>query len=210
MKPKCSLVASEMVKYMRLLVELGLNTLTSGNISSRCYIGNTEFIVLTPSGIDKSSINVQDLVIYDINNARFYGKKKPTSEYRMHIEVYARNRNVWSVAHAHNLFSLIVVDRFFDNKELRSLVEKRFNSTNLVEADYVAGKICIVEPLTPGSAELASRVAEASLKCDALILNRHGVVSFGKSIMQATERLIAVEYLSRYIYFKDIIGQQGE
>lgn len=219
MKPKCSSVANEIVRYMKLLVELGLNTLTSGNISGKCYIGNTEFIVLTPSGIDKTLIEVQDLVIYDTNNARFYGNKKPTSEYRMHIDVYARNRNVWSVAHAHNPFSLIIVDKIINDSDTsggylyesqRSLAEKRFNSTNLVEADYVAGKICVVEPLTPGSAELASRVAEASSKCDALVLNKHGVVSFGKSVMQATERLIAVEYLSRYIYFKDLIGHQGE
>ncbi len=178
----------EVIEAAYILYANGLNTLSSGNVSARC--SGSGFAVLTPSGLGKHDLMPCDLVFYDFERGFFIGFNKPTSEFRLHTLTYVLNPSVGAIAHAHNPLALKLVDE-------RGL--SPFVNNKLVESEYVLGKVCRASETRPGSEELAREVANLSFECNVVLIPRHGAIAFDSTPLKAVERLLALEYIARYV-----------
>ena len=76
---------AEVVETAREMLRLGLVTGTSGNVSGRAG----ERIEITPSDLPYEHMTETDLVTLAADGSVVAGHREPSSEYRVHVAVYA-------------------------------------------------------------------------------------------------------------------------
>ena len=90
----------------RILYHSGLMVSNDGNISVRLPNGN---ILITPSGVTKGRISVEDLLVIDLNGSIIKAAENPnlkvTSEQPMHLEIYHQRPDVRAVIHTHLIYA---------------------------------------------------------------------------------------------------------
>lgn len=69
---------------------------------------------------------------------------------------------------------------------------------NLKDVDFIPN-------IKPGSVELAKAVCETIKKKDIVVIHRYGTVTVGTSLSDARFKLERLEYLSKFLVFKQII-----
>jgi L-fuculose-phosphate aldolase len=178
-------VVDELVRYTRLLYERGHLTLLSGNVS----VSVDGLFVVTPTSYPKPFLEAGDLVWINGEGEVIRGRLRPTSEWRMHVAIYRRRRDVGAVVHTHDV--------------LPTLLAERIEADLLSEAEaYLGSGIAVVPYIQPGTAELAEAVAAALEKSNVAILKRHGVVAVGRDLAEAVNRIEVVADLARATFYK--------
>ena len=162
-----------------MLYEKGFIFATDGNVS----VKYGENIVITPKGMRKEMLFVDDLVIIDKNGNIVEGKHEPSSEIFMHLWVYEKRDDVGAIIHAHPPYSTAF-----------SFVMPREYTPQLAETRDLVGKIAFVPYREPGSKELALEVKEKVENSIALVLHKHGVLVGGKDLWDAFSRLERLEF----------------
>jgi len=74
----------------------GINQGTSGNLSVRCEEG----MLVTPSGMPYPDLELEDIVFVDDRGSP-QGRRQPSSEWRIHHDVYASRLDAAAILHAH-------------------------------------------------------------------------------------------------------------
>ncbi len=174
----------ELIKACRVLAQHGLIRATEGNLSFR----EGEFIVITPSGARKSDLEVKDLSVIDMEGHLIEGPK-PSSEYKMHLEIYRRRQDVAAVVHAHPEFAVSL-----------AIAGISLEYPVLSEAVAFLGPVPCVEHRLPSTQELAELVGNYAGKYDALLLTNHGAVTFAPSIGLALYFMEILEFTARVFY----------
>lgn len=80
---------------------LGLNQGTSGNVSVR----NAEGFVITPSGLPYDAYCQEDMVQMGLDGEH-ESRRKPSSEWRIHRDIYQDIPTAGSILHAHSSVQL--------------------------------------------------------------------------------------------------------
>lgn len=75
----------------------GLNRGTSGNLSCRLDNG----FLITPSALAYERCTTADLVVVDMEGNVMSGSRKPSSEWRLHRDIYLNRPEAGAVLHAH-------------------------------------------------------------------------------------------------------------
>jgi L-fuculose-phosphate aldolase len=86
----------DLVKTAREMNRSGLNQGTSGNLSLRDGDG----LLITPSGLDYEAMGPEHLVRLD-REGRVLEGRKPSSEWRIHRDIYASRPDAAAILHAH-------------------------------------------------------------------------------------------------------------
>jgi L-fuculose-phosphate aldolase len=179
---------------MALLYHRGLVNLRGGNVSARLVLPDgTVFVYITPSGGAKHRVDPLEVAVMDLGGRVLWGR--PSSEYRLHLEVYRRVPGAAAVAHAHNP-AVVAADRLGLALDPGALgVEARY---------YLGGCVARVPELPPGTGELAEAAGEALRRCPAAVMAGHGAVAVGqgppeKAVVEAVDRLEALEDLARAV-----------
>ena len=76
---------------------------TSGNISA--YFREKQWIVITPSSYDYSLMAEEDIVVIDLDGNLVEGRHKPSSEWKMHAEIYRHLSHANAVVHTHSPYA---------------------------------------------------------------------------------------------------------
>ncbi|MGH3732761.1 MAG: class II aldolase/adducin family protein [Acidimicrobiales bacterium] len=169
-----------LVSYGMRMVEDGLATGTSGNLSVR--IGDA--VVITPSGILYREITAEDVCVVALDGEKMSGRGKVSSEWRMHSGIY-KNTNAAAVVHTH---SPEVVALSISRKELPAV--------HYVIAG-LGGPIPVVDYVRFGTDGLAEAAIAALERHSAAILQNHGSVTHGTTLQQAYERALLLEWLAK-------------
>ncbi len=166
----------------------GLCKHKSGNFSIRDE--KTGYIVITPSGIDRKTLKVDDVSVIDFQFNLIEGLK-PSSESLMHIRIYQTCPEVYAIVHTHSkmatVFSVL-------NKSIPAIV---YEVAGLRLSD---GEIPVAQFGIPGTDDLARKVACIARKSDLILMEKHGVVTLGKDIDQAFLSAQYVEELADIYY----------
>eukprot|EP00941_MAST-03F_sp_MAST-3F-sp1_P005929 g5929.t1 len=175
----------------------GLNQGTSGNVSVRVPGG----FLITPSGIPYASLSSSDIVFVELskenpNASGYYGDRLPSSEWRMHRDVYINFPSAEAVVHTHSTFATAL-------SALRSSIPAFHYMVG------VSGGKCIpcANYETFGSQELSNSIVNVMSKHSvcACLLSNHGVITYGKSLKKALYVASEVETLARqYVYAKSL------
>lgn len=95
----------EVLKANLDLVKLGLVTLTWGNVSG--IDRSKGLIVIKPSGVEYNKLTTKNMVVVDLNGKVVEGKKRPSSDTPIHIELYKAFPEIGGITHTHSKYATI-------------------------------------------------------------------------------------------------------
>ncbi len=171
----------QMIDTAKEMYDRGLVASVWGNLSAR--IPNTEWILVTPSGVDYRLMGPEDLVVIDMETGDIVaGKLKPTSELQMHLAILRARPDINAVMHTHSIFASACSAA---HKEIPPLVEDI--------AQVVGGSVSVARYALPGTPELGANAVKALGKKNAVLLANHGVVGVGDDLMDALRVCTIVE-----------------
>ncbi len=176
-----SFARSELIKTCARLYERQLTVSAGGNMSVRL---NDSEILITPSGKNKGLLREDDLLILSMDGEVLEGFGKPSIESGMHLGLYNSNNETNAVIHCHPLNCI-------------ALTMKGKIKTDLTpEGVLLLGDVPTVGYYTPGTKELADAVAAYS-SSKAILMDRHGAVTQGKSLEDAYNRMEELEFQAK-------------
>jgi L-fuculose-phosphate aldolase len=172
---------AEVVRAARRLDEAGLNINASGNLSVRVPGG----LLVTPSGIPPGAMEPTDVVpLAPDGTPTDPAGRVPTSEWRLHVELYRRRADIGAVVHTHSPEATAAATLGQPVPAVHYVVA-RFGSASLHCAPYA----------TYGSAALALNVAEAlGANRSACLMANHGAVTVGTDLEHAISLALDVEW----------------
>ena len=182
----------EIVKFARRLYRLGFMPGTSGNLSVRL---DSQLILATPTGASKSMLTKDDLVIVDLNGHQLYGSKKVTSEIGMHLAIYNRRPDIQSVIHSHPPISTAF-----------ACAGRALDKPLCSEAIMSLGIVPLAEYATTGTDEVAASLADLIPGHEAILMANHGVVTYGKTVLDAFMKMETVEHFAQISLIVDQLG----
>jgi len=172
------------VEAARRLSALGLNPGRSGNVSARLAEG----FLITPSGLPYDRLGSEDIVHVDAQGAA-HGPHAPSTEWRLHRDVYRRHPEAGGVAHTHSACATTLACLH------RGIPPFHY------EVAFAGGHdIRCADYATFGTQELSDRALAALEGRRACLLANHGAVAFGDTVAQAVELAEKVEALARIFW----------
>lgn len=174
--------AWSVVTHARRMNEVGLNQGTSGNLSIR--LGDDRFLI-TPSGVAYERLEPDDLVTMTLDG-RVEGDGTPSSEWRIHRDLYRAREDAGAVLHAHSPWAMSVAALRRDLPPFHYMI---------VLAGGFSVRCAGYE--TFGTQELSDRALRALEKRRACLLASHGLLCLESSLERALTLAIEVETLCR-------------
>ena len=89
---------TRVIAACRELARRGLTHGTSGNVSVRCD-GQRFFV--SPSGMEYEALQAEDVPLMDLDG-RWFGRRRPSSEWRFHRDIFKSRQDVGAIVHAHS------------------------------------------------------------------------------------------------------------
>jgi L-fuculose-phosphate aldolase len=158
----------------------GINQGTSGNLSVRREDG----MLITPSGMAYSTLEPDDIVLVD-GAGQHHGPRLPSSEWRIHHDIYRARPDAAAVLHAHPR----------DCAALACLREP-IPAFHYMVAVAGGRDIRCAPYATFGSQALSDHVLEALKDRQACLMANHGLLCLGQGLDQALALAIEVEQLA--------------
>ncbi|MEB3851049.1 MAG: class II aldolase/adducin family protein [Desulfurococcales archaeon] len=172
---------------MRLLYSRGLVSVRGGNVS--VVDRGSGLVYISPSGMPRHLIGPRDVAVIRLDGSVVEGM--PSSEWRMHVEIYRRIPGAAAVVHAHGSMAVAAAE---------AGVALRVGVLN--EASYSlggCGEVPVAPRVQPGTWELARAVAGVleSSGCRGAVMRGHGMVAYGETVYHALDAVEAIEELAR-------------
>lgn len=165
--------------FMRRLYRQFLTTTSGGNISCRTADGN---IVITASQTDKCEQSMETVGVVTPDGTSLTPELKLSIEAGLHLAIYAARPDVTAIVHAHP-----VTATFFCTTDIP------INMHLTAEAYAVAGDIVRIPYALMGTPELARLTAEKMQNYDCGLMENHGVITVGKSLLSAFDKMELLE-----------------
>lgn len=174
-------VRRQLVAAARRSVELGLNHGTTGNLSARWR----DVVLVTPSGMPCDGLREEDLVPIGMDGAPAPGAGRPTSEWRLHLDIYRSRPDVEAIVHAHPVFSTTLACCRLDLPAVHYMLAAA--GTDRVRC----------APYATFGTEALSHAAVAALgQANACLLANHGLVTVGGDLAGALRVAAEVEHVA--------------
>ena len=177
----------------RLLYDRGYVAANDGNISVK--VGEDRLLI-TPSGVSKGRMIPEMLLVTDLDGNVLEGDRHPSSECKMHLEVYRGRPDVNAVVHAHPpvATAFAVCRRGLETPYLSELVAG-------------LGQV----PCTTSFAMLSTEEVPESVRPyledhNALLLANHGALAWGGDLWEAFDRLETVEHTAKIVLNAQLLG----
>lgn len=185
-------LSQQVVEAGRRLWEASLTDGTSGNISVRGPDG--EHMLITPTHRDWRLLTEQDLVRVDLATGKATGKRKPSTEWRLHASIYTARLDVRAIIHHHGtLASAVAVAR----KTIPVMIDEAADIGPIPTAPYAPS----------ASQELAETVsAHLTRGGNAVLLANHGAVAVGRDLGETVRRALEIERLAKIYIGAEILG----
>ena len=173
----------EIIEVCQRLYRKEYVTAYDGNVSIR--LGPNRFLV-TPSGFCKGDLTENDLIICNKHGEKLQGDHRITSEFPMHLKAYQLRDDINAVVHAHPPLATSL-----------SLAGISLARCILPEVILSLGSIPTTSYATPTTPEGADVITELIPHYDAIILDRHGSLTVGKTAMAAYYKLEKIEHTAK-------------
>ncbi|NSW94490.1 MAG: class II aldolase/adducin family protein [Bacteroidales bacterium] len=184
----------EVARFMKRLYRQGLTTTSGGNISLKV---NDDIVLITPSATDKGRMKWKDVGIMNLDGKNLTPELKPSIEHEMHLSIYRKKTQIRAIVHAHPLFATAF-----------TAIKCKIDTNLTAEARAICGEPVFVPYALMGSQKLASLAAESIEKADILLLENHGILTAGNSLLQAFDKLEVLENAARMTMIADISGKK--
>lgn len=158
----------------KMLLKEGLVARTWGNVSIK--VNDTQ-MVITPSGRKYDELTPNEMVLVDIYTLKYEGNLKPSSELKLHCQIYKTKPEIGAVIHTHQMFGSIVAAAQVDVQVLDE------NHQNIL-----GGRVIKAAPYAlPNTKKITMATAKAIENSNAALMSNHGVVCIGKDLEHVFE-----------------------
>jgi L-fuculose-phosphate aldolase len=180
----CASVAALRTMVMAACRELsrrGLTHGTSGNVSVRC--DERRFFV-SPSGMDYELLQADDVPLIDFDG-RWFGRRRPSSEWRFHRDILKSRHDVGAIVHTHSPRATAL-----------ACTGRGIPAFHYMVAIAGGRDIRCAPYRTFGSQELSDAALLALQDRRACLLANHGVIATGADLASAISLAGEVENLA--------------
>ena len=181
----------QVASFMRRLYARGLTTSTGGNVSLR----TSDVVAITPSGTDKESIRSEDVAILTLEGENLTPQIRVSMEAGMHLAVYRAREDVRAVVHAHPTTASAF-----------AALDCPIDTTLTAECWLLLGRPVKAPYALMGTAALAEEVARAVRSGDAVLMENHGALTVGRSLLEAFDRLEVLEAAAKMTWVAATLG----
>lgn len=183
--------ARKLVEIAKRLYDKNMNAALGGNVS--IWLGDE--IAITPAGINKGFMTEDDVVIVDMEGNRLRGNGTPSSEGKMHYEIYKARPDVNAIIHAHPPFAVGF-----------ALAHRDLPDDILPEATILLGYVPCLPYVTPSTIELAREVAQGLAHRNVVLMANHGAITVGADLEEAYNRMELLEQTCMSVVYATMLG----
>jgi len=181
------------IDQCRWMNTVGLNQGTSGNISVR----HGDEMLITPSGIPYDSMSVEMIAAMplDRTDGTYRGPLKPSSEWRMHLDILRSRPEAGAVVHTHSTFATAL-----------AITRRNIPACHYMVAIFGGEDVRCSEYARFGTQELSNAALAALVDRDACLLANHGMITLGPTLEKAMWLAVELETLAKQYYLALQIG----
>ena len=165
----------------RELERRGLNVGAAGNVGVRVDGG----LLVTPTGMALGDLDPADLVQLTPDGTCPPGQRRPTSEWRIHVDVLAARPDVSAVVHTHS-----------PEATAAACLRAPLPAVHYVVARVGGPTVPCASYATYGTVELSAAVLKALGDGHACLMANHGMLAVGTDLTTAVALAIEVEWLA--------------
>ncbi len=181
----------QLIATAQAMQPAGLNRGTAGNVSVRDGDG----FLITPTGMPYAGLEAEDIPRMAFNGSH-QGRRKPSSEWRFHRDLYAARPEFGAVLHAHSPFAVSLACLRLEIPPFHYMIA-RFGGDTVRCADYaIFGSQAL--------SDAALRAMEGRCAC---LLANHGLLVAGRDLDQALALAIELEELCEQYWRACQLGQ---
>ena len=169
----------EVAYFMRRLYRQGLTTCSGGNISLRV---DDDTVLITPSAVDKGELRGDQIAMFTLDGENLTPQFKGSIETGMHLAVLRARKDVTAIVHAHPVTATSFAAMNMD-----------INFHLTAEAYAILGTPKRAPYCIMGSDGLAKIVADCLVDTDVALMQNHGIITVGKSLLNAFDKLEVTE-----------------
>ena len=177
---------------------LHINRGKSGNVSVRWRKATFDGYLITPSGMPYASIAPADVVAMPIegesNAAR--GRRRPSSEWRFHRDIYRARRDAAAIVHTHPPFATSL-----------ACLRRGIPAFHYMIAVAGGDDIRCAPYATFGTQALSDHAVAALEGRRACLLANHGMIAIGASLAAALALAVEVETLAEMYWRARQLGE---
>jgi L-fuculose-phosphate aldolase len=177
------------------IVEIGKRIWQQGYVASNdgniTVILNENEILTTPTGVSKGFMT-EDMIIKCDRNGNVISsnqKYQPSSELKMHLEVYTERPDMKSVIHAHPPYATCF-----------AVAGIPLNKCVLPEAILVIGAVPIAPYGLPSTMEIPDRIRPFLKNSDVILLANHGALTMGSDLLNAYHKMETLEHTANIVW----------
>jgi L-fuculose-phosphate aldolase len=174
-------LAGSVLATARAMNASGINRGSAGNVSARSGDG----FLITPTGMAYDRCSNADMVELRLDGAVLgAGRRKPSSEWRFHRDLYVARPEAGAVVHTHSPFATALACQGQGIPSFHYMVA-RFGGADVRCAAYA----------TFGTQELSDAIIAAMERRCACLMAHHGMVVFGNDCDHALALAVELETL---------------
>lgn len=184
----------QIVEVAHKLWDKGFVAANDGNITIR--LNDKEFLT-TPTGISKKSLTVEMIIKVDmkgqplVHNANY----SPSSEAKMHIEVYMQRPDIKAIVHSHPPYCTSF-----------AVAGIPLDKCILPEAVLTIGAVPITPYALPSTMEIPDAIRPYIKNTDAVLLANHGALTMGTDVTNAYYKMETLEHSAHILFLSMQLG----
>ena len=163
-----------------------------GNISIRT---GPNTVLCTPTGMSKGYLTSDQLIKVDMEGNKLDGALEPSSEIKMHIDVYKNKEGVNSVVHAHPPYATGF-----------AVAGVPLDECVMPEIIIGLGSIPLTKFGTPSTMEIPENIRPFLKQYSVFLLENHGALSAGNDVFQAYYRMESLELFAKISFVARTLG----
>jgi len=182
----------EMCEIGKRIWQRGYVASNDGNLSIKL---KPDLFLCTPTGVSKGFMHPEMMITVNGMGEKLAGNLKPSSEMKMHLEIYQHRPDVQAVVHAHPVYATAF-----------AVAGIPLIQCVLPEIVLTMGGAPIAPYATPGTEEVPASVAPLIHKTDAILLANHGAVTVGTTLEEAYLRMESLEHFAEILSVASRLG----
>ena len=169
-----------LVEHGRRMNDLGINQGKSGNLSVRFADG----LLVTPSALPYEAMQPEDIVRMRWDGT-YDGKRRPSTEWRLHRDIYIARKDAHAIVHAHSMFSTTL-----------ACLDREIPAFHYMVAMAGGSSIPCAPYATFGTQDLSDATVSTLQGYKACLMSHHGMVAFSEDLPAALGLAVEVETLA--------------
>ena len=186
-------VRQSIIDHCRKMNALGINQGTSGNISARYE----DRMLITPSAAPYDEMTPDMIASLPLEGeyGAWDGPRKPSTEWRFHLDIMRSRPEVHAVIHTHAIYSTIL-----------AIAHRPIPACHYMIAAFGGDDVKVCDYARYGTKELSDNILKAMEGRTACLMANHGMLATGASLEKAMWAAVELETIAKQYYHALLIG----